>query len=181
VLTLTMEVESIGAMTNWLISPAKGLLHAAEFGFLPKFFIHKNKAGVASHILLGQAIVVSLFCLIFLLVPSVNAFYWFLTALSTELYMIMYILMFLSGVKLHYTYSDRPKTFKIPGRQWGIWITALLGLLGCITTIIVSFFPPDNVNIGSPTKYLMMICAGNIITITPLLLFFLYKKRNQPA
>jgi glutamate:GABA antiporter len=179
VLTLMMVVGSIGGMTNWLISPAKGLLHAAEFGFLPKFFIHKNKNGVASHILLGQGIVVSLCCLVFLLVPSVNAFYWFLTALSTELYMIMYILMFLAGVRLHYTYLDRPKTFKIPGKQWGIWITALLGLFGCMTTIIVSFFPPENVNIGSSARYLMMICTGNIITITPLLFFYMYKKRNQ--
>ena len=127
---------------------------------------------------MSQGIVVSFFCLIFLLVPSVNAFYWFLTALSTELYMIMYILMFSAGVKLHYTYIDRPKTFKIPGKQWGMWITALLGLFGCMTTIIVSFFPPDNVNIGSPAKYLTMICIGNLVTISPLLLFYLYKKRN---
>lgn len=179
VLTLLIVVGSIGGMTNWLISPAKGLLHAAEFGFLPKFFRHKNHAGVASNILLTQGFVVSLFCLLFLLVPSVNAFYWFLTALSTELYMIMYILMFCAAVKLHYAYADRPKSFKIPGKDLGMWITSILGLIGCTTTIIVSFFPPENVNIGSPAKYLMMICAGNILTISPLLLFYLYKRKRQ--
>jgi len=178
-LTLMIVVGSIGSMTNWLISPAKGLLHAAEFGFLPSFFTHKNKAGVASHILLSQAILVSLFCLIFLLVPSVNAFYWFLTALSTELYMIMYILMFCSAVKLHYSYANRPKTFKIPGKHWGMWITALLGLFGCTTTIIVSFFPPGNVDIGSSARYLSMICIGNILTISPVFLFYLYKRRRS--
>lgn len=181
VLTLMIVVGSIGSITNWLISPAKGLLHAAEFGFLPRFFTHKNKAGVASHILLAQAILVSLFCLIFLLVPSVNAFYWFLTALSTELYMIMYILMFCSAVKLHYSYVNRPKTFKIPGKHWGMWITALLGLFGCTTTIIVSFFPPGNVDIGSSARYLSMICTGNILTISPVFLFYLYKRRKQAA
>jgi len=179
VLTLMIVIGSIGSITNWLISPAKGLLHAAEFGFLPPFFTQKNKAGVASNILLAQAILVSLFCLIFLLVPSVNAFYWFLTALSTELYMIMYILMFCSAVKLHYTYTNRPKTFKIPGKHWGMWITALLGLFGCSTTIIVSFFPPGNVDIGSSSRYLSMICLGNLVTISPVLLFYLYKRRKQ--
>lgn len=181
VLTLMIVVGSIGSITNWLISPAKGLLHAAEFGFLPRFFTHKNKAGVASHILLAQAILVSLFCLIFLLVPSVNAFYWFLTALSTELYMIMYILMFSSAVKLHYSYVNRPKTFKIPGKHWGMWITALLGLFGCTTTIIVSFFPPGNVDIGSSARYLSMICIGNILTISPVFLFYWYKRRKQAS
>ena len=69
---------SIGTMINWLISPAKGLLHAAEFGFLPAFFTRKNKAGVASNILLAQACLVSLVFLVFLLEPSINGFYWFL-------------------------------------------------------------------------------------------------------
>lgn len=179
VITILIVVGSTGAMINWLISPAKGLLHAAEFGFLPAFFTKKNKEGVAANILIAQAVLVSLVCLIFLLVPSVNAFYWFLTALSTELYMIMYILMFCAAVRLHYRYSNRPKTFKIPGKQWGIWTTCLLGLIGCTTTIIVSFFPPDNVNIGSPIRYLTMISVGNLLTISPILLFFLYKKRKR--
>jgi len=43
VLTLLIVIGSIGTMINWLISPAKGLLHAAEFGFLPSFFMKKIK------------------------------------------------------------------------------------------------------------------------------------------
>ena len=173
ILTLSIVIGSIGTMINWLISPAKGLLHAAEFGFLPPFFTRKNKAGVAQNILLSQAIVVTLVCLVFLLEPTVNSFYWFLTALSTELYMIMYLLMFAAGLKLHYKYLDRPSTFKIPGKALGMWTTVLLGLIGCTTTIIVSFFPPENINTGGPLRYLLMICIGNLVTISPLLLFFL--------
>lgn len=179
VLTLLIAVGSIGTMINWLISPAKGLLHAAEYGFLPAFFTKKNKAGVASNILLGQAVVVSLICLIFFLEPSVNGFYWFLTALSTELYMIMYILMFFAGLSLHYKFVNRPKAFKIPGGNVGIWSVSLFGLLGCLITIVVSFFPPENVNIGSHTKYFYMICAGNVVTLSPVLLFLGYYRRKK--
>src|SRR5262249_50714432 len=136
VMTLLIVVGSTGTMINWLISPAKGLLHAAEFGFLPPFFTKKNKAGVASNILLAQGVLVTLFCLVFLFEPTINGFYWFLTALSTELYMMMYVLMFCAGLKLHYTYTDRPKTFKIPGNTWGMWTISILGLIGSITTII---------------------------------------------
>jgi hypothetical protein len=95
--------------------------------------------------------------------------------------MIMYILMFCSAVKLHYTYVNRPKTFKIPGKHWGMWITALLGLFGCTTTIIVSFFPPGNVDIGSSSRYVSMICLGNLVTLSPVLLFYLYKRRRQTS
>jgi len=176
VMTLLIVIGSIGTTINWLISPAKGLLHAAEFGFLPPFFAKKNHAGVASNILLMQAILVSVVCLLFLLEPTVNGFYWFLTALSTELYMIMYVLMFLAAICLHYKHVSRAKSFKIPG--WGVWTASLLGLIGCTATIIVSFFPPENVSVGSPMKYVYMICIGNVLTISPLLLFYWYKKRQ---
>lgn len=179
ILTLLIVVGSIGTMINWLISPAKGLLHAAEFGFLPAFFTRKNRAGVASNILLAQAILVSLFCLVFLLEPSVNGFYWFLTALSTELYMFMYILMFCAGIRLHYKYVERPQSFKIPGKQWGIWAFSLLGIIGCLTTITVSFFPPENIVIGSSARYLSMICIGTILTISPIFLFYLHHRKNS--
>lgn len=178
VLTLCIGLGAIGTMINWLISPAKGLLHASEVGFLPPFFARVNKSGVAYNILIAQALLVSLFCLLFLLVPSVNAFYWFLTALSTELYMIMYILMFCAGLRLHYTYTNRPTSFKIPGKNVGIWLTSILGFIGCVTTIIVSFFPPEHINVGSPTKYMLMILVGTLITISPLFLFYRYQKRT---
>ena len=178
VLALLIVVGSIGSITNWLISPAKGLLHAAEFGYMPPTLMRKNKHHVPQNILLGQAILVSLLCSIFLLVPSVNGFYWFLTALSTELYMIMYILMFFAALRLHYKYIKRPAAFKIPGKQYGMWLTCMLGLFGCIATITVSFFPPTNVDVGSSLRYILMIGVGNIVSIVPVLLFFLYKQRK---
>jgi putative glutamate/gamma-aminobutyrate antiporter len=181
VLTIMIVVGSIGGITNWLISPAKGLMHAAEYGYLPRFFVRKNKHGIAQNVLICQAIIVSLLCSIFLLVPSVNAFYWFLTALSTELYMIMYILMFFAACRLHHKYINRPKAFKIPGGTYGMWTTCLLGLFGCLCTITVSFFPPDTVNVGSHSRYILMICLGNVLSISPVLLFYLYKKLSTKS
>ncbi len=178
ILTLLIVVGSIGTMINWLISPAKGLLHAAEFGFLPAFFKRKNRAGVASNILLAQALVVSLLCLFFLLEPTVNAFFWFLTALSTELYMLMYILMFCASIRLHYKVSDRSDSFKIPGKQWGLWGTSVIGIFGCLATIIVSFFPPENIPMENTFRYLYLIGIGNVVTLVPLFFFYRYEKKQ---
>ncbi len=179
ILAVLITLGTTGGITNWLISPAKGLLHASEFGFMPPFFSKKNRHGVASRILIAQALLVSLFCTAFLLLPSVNSFYWFLTALSTGLYMLMYILMFLAALKLHYKYVDRPKAFKIPGGNTGMWINCLLGLFGCCLTIIIGFFPPDHIQISSKAKYALMIGLGNLLMLAPITLFYLYRKKSR--
>ncbi len=170
-------IGSIGLLINWLISPAKGLLHAAESGFLPAVFAKTNKDGVAYNILFAQATIVTLMCFLFLFEPNVGAFYWFLTAISTELYMIMYALMFAAALYLHYTHQDRKDTFKIPGKTIGIWLVCLLGAIGSLATIIVSFIPPDNVQYDSHLQYLVTIVIGNILCICPLAIFYRYRKK----
>lgn len=177
VLTVLVVMGTIGSIINWLISPAKGLLQAAEIGFLPPFFAHKNRHGVASRILMIQACIVTIVCFCFLLVPTINAFYWFLTALSTELYMIMYILMFAAALKLRKTRVSQKGIFTIPGKKAGLWLCTLLGLCGCLLTIFISFLPPGNVIVGS-SNYLLMIILGNALTISPVFLFYLYHKKR---
>lgn len=179
-LAILIVIGSVGGIINWLISPAKGLLHAAEYGFLPEVFMRKNRFGVAHNILLAQAILVSLFCLLFFLVPNVNAFYWFLTGLSTDLYIFMYVLMFLSAIKLYYSYKDRPASYRIPGKAFGMWTTVLLGLFGCFITLVVSFFPPPNLDL-SLLHYTLLITFGNIVMVSPVALFYLYRHTRQKA
>ncbi|HSX26104.1 MAG TPA: APC family permease [Chlamydiales bacterium] len=176
ILTLLIIIGTGGGMINWLISPAKGLLQAAEYGFLPKFFVKKNEHNVPVRILLAQAILVSLFCLAFILMPSINAFYWFLTALSTALYMVMYLLMFASALKL-----GRPPresmSFRIPKGSRSL--TCLLGLFGALLTIVVGFFPPVDIDVGGPLRYGLYIALGLIILISPAFLFIIRKKSHN--
>lgn len=173
ILTVLIIVGSLGGMINWLISPARGLLQAAEYGFLPSFFAKKNEQGVPVRILFAQAFLVSCFCLAFILMPSINAFYWFLTALSTELYMIMYILLFLSALKL-----GRPKeilSFTIPlGFRK---LTCLIGLFGCLLTICVGYFPPSDIQVGGQLRYALLIAVGNVVLIAPAFLLIQNRKK----
>ena len=178
-LAFLVVIGTVGSIINWLISPAKGLLHASEFGFMPPFFSRKNRHGVPSRILIVQALLVSLFCLLFLLVPSVNSFYWFLTALSTTLYMMMYVLMFLSALILHYKHKERPAVFKIPGKNIGIWTTCIFGLFSCAITILVSFFLPEEIQIESIQTYAFMIGVSLILMLLPVLFFYGYRHARR--
>jgi amino acid transporter len=181
IITVMILIGSLGGIISWVISPAKGLLQAAQLGYLPKFFKRENEYGVATNLLLTQAVIVSLVCIPFLLIPSVSGSYWFLTALSTQLYMLMYILMFLSCLMLRIKLKDQPRAFMIPGGNWGVWLVCFLGLIGCVITLIVGFFPPRELNVGSPFYYEILFCCGITIMIAPVVFFYIYKSKTTPT
>ncbi len=175
ILAVLIIIGSTGGMINWLLSPAKGLLQAAEFGFLPPYFTLRNKHAVSVRILIAQAILVSFFCLAIVLMPSINAFYWFMTALSTGLYMLMYALLFLSALKLGRPHKET-MTYRIPrGLRT---LSCIVGLLGSIATIIVGFEHPEGVDVGSELRYGLSIAFGNLILIAPVILLWMYQKKS---
>jgi amino acid transporter len=176
VLTLMIIVGSTGGMINWLLAPAKGLMQAAEYGFLPRFFCVKNDKGVPVRILISQALLVSVFCLAFVLMPSINAFYWFLTDLSTELYMIMYILLFVSAIKLGRP-SKESLSYRIP--RGSRRLICLLGLFGCFLTVIVGYLPPEGIDVGSGLRYGLFIALGNAVLLTPAFLLWYYRSQKK--
>ncbi len=172
ILAFLIMLGSIGGSVNWLLSPAKGLLQAAEQGFLPSYFAQKNKYGVTVRILIVQAVLVSVFCCAIQLVPSINSFYWFLMALSTGLYMMMYILLFLAALKLRRTENS----YQIP---FGMrTVSCFAGLAGCIITIIVGFQPSPDVVIQNKLQYAMIIGLGFVILVAPVFLLWSYQKRK---
>jgi glutamate:GABA antiporter len=178
-LALSIIIGSLGSIISWQTAPARGLFHAAEFGYLPTYFTKKNSAGMPIHIMLVQAVLVSLFCLAFLLIPSVNGFYWFLTALSTSIYMMMYIFLFLSAIKLRKKRKLDPKVFAIPGKKIGLYLTCIVGLMGCLMTITVGFFPPSTINVGNPVHYSFYMAGAMLLTLVSVSIFFIFKKFSK--
>ncbi len=172
-LAFLIILGTIGGSVNWILSPAKGLMQAAEQGFLPPFFLTKNKNGAPHRILIAQAILVSAFCMILQFVPSVNTYYWFLMALSTGLYMLMYILLFLAAIKL-----KKPKdSFCIP--RGFRYLSCFLGIFSCIITILIGFQPAPDAVISSKLNYVLMIAIGFSLMILPASFLWRYQKRAK--
>ncbi|GAG62375.1 unnamed protein product [marine sediment metagenome] len=163
-------------MINWIISPAKGLLQAAQQDFLPDFFKKENKHGVAANLLITQAVFVSFMCLAFLLMPSVNGSYWLLTDLSTQLYITMYVFVFLAALWLRHKHPEQPRPFKVFGGKPGMWLTCLLGLIGCAITLTVGFFPPTGINVGGDMHYIIVFSLGIVVMMVPSLGFLVYRE-----
>jgi glutamate:GABA antiporter len=175
IIAVMIFVGSLGSMINWIISPARGLLQAAELGYLPKFLQKTNKYGASSNMLLTQAVLVSFVCVAFLFMPSVNGSYWLLTDLSTELYLLMYLFMFVAAIVLKHRYERVEGSFVIPGKKMGTWIVCLCGLIGTGLSLVIGFFPPSGINVGGAHHYHVLFASGLLIMLAPVLFFFLYR------
>ncbi len=182
ILTIFLVLGSLGGIISWMISPIKGLAQAAQFGYLPPIFKKLNQHDVPQNLLILQGVVVSFVCIAFLLFPSVNASYWLLSDLSTQLYMFMYVLMFICAIRLRTKFryhQNNTETFVIPGKKFGHGLVCLLGLLGCLITICVGFIPPSQIDIVSPFYYEILFCSGMVIMVLPILFFYQYQRKNN--
>lgn len=164
---LMLVTGGLGGVSNWIIAPTKGLLVAAQDDNLPSIFQKTNKHGAPIVMLISQAIIVTFLSGFFLFMPSVNGSYWLLTALAAQLYMLMYLLMFAAAIKLRLSYPEHPRPFCIPGGIGGLIFVASIGMIGAATTLIVSFIPPENINVGSVASYEMLLIVGLIVMCFP--------------
>lgn len=167
VIALMLVMGGLGGVSNWIIAPTKGLLVAAEDGNLPPVFQQQNQHGAPRVMLIAQALIVTVLSTLFLFMPSVNGSYWLLTALAAQLYMLMYLLMFIAAIKLRLSQPDQPRLFKIPGGLPGLLAVCLVGMIGVVTTLMVSFMPPEGINVGSIARYELLLISGLFLMCLP--------------
>lgn len=165
-------IGGIGSVSAWIIGPTKGLLAAADDGCLPSLFKYTSEKGAPIALLIIQALIFTILCFLFLLMPTVNSFYWVLSALTAQLAMIAYLFMFATAIRLRYSHPETPRVYTIPGGKLGIWITACLGIISCVFVIVIGFFPPSSIIIDNMLIYEAILFGGIIIFIAlPLLLY----------
>jgi len=175
-LALMLILGGLGSVNNWIIAPTKGLLVAANDGNLPPLLQRTNRNQAPTTLLYAQAVIVSLLSSAFIFMPSINSAYWLLTALASLLYMLMYVIMFVTLIKVRVKFKGAPADFKIPGGMTGVCLVSGVGLLGTITTIVVSFIPPELI-IGSQTMtYELSLVIGLLVMCFPPFILFRTKR-----
>lgn len=181
-IAVLLAFGAFGTLSTWIAGPSKGLLAAAQNGDLPPFFRKLNKHGMPVSLLITQAIIVTLFSLVFVVMPTVSSAYWILNATLAELYLIMYILMFAAAIKLRYKYPNVKRAYRIPGGNIGMWCVAGLGLIGSSATFFIGFFPPEQIATGSTVFYVSFLTLSIILAcITPsIILLFKKKEWSKP-
>ncbi len=177
VIAICLAFGVFGQVSTWIAGPSKGLLAVGKAGYLPPVLQKINKHGIQVNILIMQATIVTLLSVIFVLLPSVQAAYQILTALCVTLYLIMYILLFITFIKLRITQPNVDRTFKVPGGTLGMIIIGGLGLVASVAAFLFGFLPPSQINVGSNSNWIMILIAGNIVGVA--IPFTIYKLRKS--
>ena len=98
-----------------------------------------------TRILILQGALSSLLATAVLFMPTINGAFILMAALTAQLYMIMYLLMFAAVIKLRYSQPDKPRPYRIPGGRTGVWIVGGIALLTALAAILVGFIPTADV------------------------------------
>lgn len=173
VVALFLAIGVFAGVSTWIGGPSKGLLSVGRAGYLPKFLQKTNAHGIQSNILLVQAAIVTVLCVFFVLLPSVQSAYQILSGMTVAMYLIMYILMFAAFLKMRAYGQLKHATFRAPlGWFWGI-----LGLVGAVAALFLSYYPPSQIPVGSPTFWVVSLIVGTLIGVAiPIVVYALRKK-----
>jgi putative glutamate/gamma-aminobutyrate antiporter len=173
-----IAIGSIGSLSTWMLGPCRGLLEAAKQGDLPPFFRKINAKKMPVNVLIIQGIIVTVLSFLFLLTPSVNAAYFMISVIVTQLYLIMYVMMFAAAIRLRYLQPGTLRTYKVPGGKPGMWVVAGIGILSCLFTFLVGFFPPEQIPLGNPFFYIGFLLIGIVLACSLPSFILLFQKEH---
>jgi len=158
-------------LASWSMGPAEGMRRLAADGHLNPWWGRTNRRGAPTMVLLLQATLGSLLTLAMVFVNNINTYYWMLTALVAQTFLVMYFLMYISVVRLRITKPDAPRPFKIPGGKLGLTLVIGAGAAGALFTFFLGFIPATHLSMSGTITYIAVMAFGMIVIIgTPFLL-----------
>ncbi|WP_345572755.1 APC family permease [Nonomuraea rosea] len=174
IIGIMLVTASLGGMLTWLAGPSKGLLLIArQEGYLPPYLQRLNKHGVQQNILVVQGLVTTLIAMLYAFIPDVSSAYWIFSVITTQVYLIMYLLLFVAAVRLRRSHPDHPRGYRAP------MLTGLcgVGFAASLAALLVGFVPPSQFGSGNVTLYIAFV-AGGALGLGLLVPYLFYRLRK---
>ena len=182
IIGLAIVSASLAGFLTWLSGPSRSLLLVArEGGYMPPWFQRTNEAGVQQNILVAQGILTTILALLFAFVPAVSNAYWIFMTITTSVYLLMYLSMFVAAYNLRKRQPDHPRGYRAPALP----LLCVVGFLSSLAAVAIGFVPPSQLGTLSTTGYLFFVGGGVLLLglIVPLLFLWLRKpswKTEEP-
>ncbi|MEV6658462.1 APC family permease [Nocardia fluminea] len=173
---IALVAAAVGGMLTWLAGPSKGLLLIGRSeGYLPPFLTRLNKHGVQQNMLVAQGVFTTFIALLYAFIPDVSSAYWILSVITTQVYLIMYVLMFAAAAKLRRDDPDHPRGYRAPA----LMALCALGAASSIAAFTIGFVPPSQFGGGSTWVYVLIVGGG--LGIVGLLIPYLFYRNRRDS
>jgi len=173
VMALLIVIGILASVVTWIPGPSKGLLMVGKEGYLPPSLQKTNNRGMQVPIMLVQGLIVTVLAVLFAVLPSVQSVFWILTAMAVQIYLIMYMIMFLAAMKLRRSHPDVKRGFRTPAMT----VVGSVGFVASLAAFILGFVEPSGNSDSTPQSiYILILVAGIVLLgIWPLVLYKLRK------
>ncbi|EHQ36117.1 amino acid permease [Methanoplanus limicola] len=175
VVILLIMFGTIGEINSWILAPARGLTLTARRGTLPPFMQYINDNEIPAHTLIVQAVIVTVFCLIFALIPGVNSAYWVMLSLLTHIYLAAYLILMASAIMSRKRLFEA-NNYHTRAKKVLFGIAVILGIITILFMETVTFFNPENISSGYELIYAASMFSGMIVIISVPLLIYSVRK-----
>lgn len=150
-------------MISWTIGGTE-VLAAADLDTKSGLLGHKHpKYGTADYSYYIYGLISSFLVIVnFSLSEDANAIFWTILAFSFVIFLLPYLWLFPSAVKLRKIDKETKRPYKVPGGELGLKIAATIGEIFIIAAIGFLFLPDDSYNL---VIYYTTLIVGTIITV----------------
>jgi amino acid transporter len=179
IIGLAIVSASLAGFLTWLAGPSRSLLLVSrEGGYLPPWFQGTNEAGVQVNILVAQGILTTVLALLFAFSAAVSNAYWIFMTITTSVYLLMYLSMFVAAYNLRKRQPDHPRGYRAPA----LGLLCAVGFLSSLAAVLIGFVPPSQLDF-SATAYVFFVGGGVVLlgVIVPLLCLWLRRPSWQTA
>lgn len=165
-------IGAFGGVITWVAGPSRGILLVGQHGYLPRFLQKTNRRAVQGNILGIQGVIVSALAVLYIFVPNPSSGFIMLSAMAAQLYLIMYVLMFISAMVLRKKQPNVQRGFRVP------WLNFVcgVGIAASVCAFAIGFVPASQFKNFSPLVYAAVLVAGLVILGGAPLLIYAFKR-----
>lgn len=164
ILGIAVLFSFLANMVTWTIGANRSMSEAASEGEMPSIFgkLHpKYLTPLSASIITGivSSVVIVLYGL---LATNAEDLFWSLFAFSSMVFLLPYLLLFSSFLKLRLSDPDRERPYRVPGGTLGAWILSIICILFIIQAIVFFVWVPGQ---EMDWGYAGPVLIGVIITL----------------
>ncbi|MDK2819514.1 MAG: amino acid permease [Mycoplasmataceae bacterium] len=178
-ITVLILFGTIGQVSAIIVEPSIGVSKALETLNAPKWINKTNKYDVKYNILIIQIILMIIWLSIITFTTIGNLPMTICIAITSSTYLLTYVLMLISHIKLSIKNTDLERSFGIKNKWIKITISSI-GLILTIFTLAIMFFKPfEGISDKEYLIYFLILSLSiSIISISPFIIYKILKIKS---